>query len=402
MKPTTAVIPVAVAATGLLACSTADDGQPAVEPNDAGADVATVPGRTDLCAEAVVPTGFGLGWDRLNHRIAVYSVSYDPTAAVSCNGSTGAHVAAQFVGGDFSTGEVASDTPIVRTSYAVVGAHEPGVQSTPTLEIAFGQVQVDIDATQTASAELPDLTLQSPASTTVLAVAGLGLYTDVPQDPDYPSDYDPALGYTSNGMAVSIQPGSPAQTTVRFGLAEADRENMNAAIAYARTKAMVQYMKVGVIDGALTTHTHTISHDYPEAEVFDSTPLPPIPSEKTRVTIAGQPGFEQAVAVLTTVDFELFRSTPGHGDYIREMSIGLNDPSYDPASGTMSLTVGAYASNASLLTEGPMQVDATVGLTLVQFNGGGTVAHVQHDQSFEVLTVPANIPLPLEPAKPVY
>lgn len=290
-----------------------------------------------------------------------------------------------FIGGDFSTGEVFSDVPIARLAYGVVGAYEP---ATPPLQpsavgVAFGQTTLEIDPSQNASIELPELGLAPSFGTQVVAIAGLELNSDVPQGPDYPEDYEARLGYTSRGLALEIDEDA-ANVSAAFRLGVADRDNVNRAIAVAQTRAIAHVAKIGLIDGNVTRVTHDLRHTYPGTAFGEGDPLPDLPAGKTAVVIQGQPGFEHATVVLTGFDYLFFGSHPAAGDTMREITFRPRDMNYDSAAGTMTLTAGIYESNASITTEWPMELDARVDLALLQWNGGGDVQQLEHEATFAV------------------
>ncbi len=361
--------------------------------------VPLTPGDTELCVQALIPNGFGLAWERLNHRISEFAVSYDPGTAVACDGQTGASANVFSIGGDFSTGEVAIDEPIARLAYAVVGAYDP--DTTPSqasaVDVALGQTTLEIDPSQNATVELPDLNLSKTFETEVVAIAGLALSSNVAQGPDYPEDYEARLGYTSRGVALEVDEAK-GEVSVAFRLGLADRDNVNRAIAVANTRAIAHLAKIGFSDGAVTRASHSLSHTYPGKAFGESDPLPELPSGKTALVIQGQPGFDRATVVLTGFDYLFFGSKPDAGDYMREITFRPRQMNYDSATGKMTLTAGIYASNASIITEGPMELDARVELALLQWNGGGKVEQLEHDATF-VVGEHTVIALPLVPAR---
>jgi hypothetical protein len=166
----------------------------------------------------------------------------------------------------------------------------------------------------------------------------------------------------------------------------------------ANTRAIAHLAKIGFSDGAVTRASHSLSHTYPGKAFGESDPLPELPSGKTALVIQGQPGFDRATVVLTGFDYLFFGSKPDAGDYMREITFRPRQMNYDSATGKMTLTAGIYASNASIITEGPMELDARVELALLQWNGGGKVEQLEHDATF-VVGEHTVIALPLVPAR---
>lgn len=371
----------------LLALSCGSSGDPESTPGP------TPEPRYALCADAVLPNGFGLGWEKLNHRISQWSIRVDSTNAETCSGDGGSSLLTTFVGGDWTTGQSSTDTPIVMVDYVVVAAREPIDAAGPQqVWTTHNETAIDIDPTQHARTVADRPAASNPR---VEVLTGLELDTNVAQDADYPEDYDPAHGYTSRGITARVTDLDDGNVDVEiaFEHGEADRPPMNKAIPFARTRAVVAHTTVEVAGGHFTRATKQFRLTYPMQDALDATPLPHGDDAVMAMDIVGEPGFEHGMVLLTGISFSLFPDLP-YGDYLRELSVRPRNVKYDPKTGKARFILDGYVSNAGFLTMAGMDADMFFDVVLVQWNGGGRPVQVAFSSSFE--TGQASFALPME------
>lgn len=312
----------------------------------------------ESCVRGVIPTGVSLRWRNLNHRVSRwgFGVSEAPAADYKCASEwEGATADFDFVGGTFTSGVAGVDPAYLRLEYTAVGARTPATPATESSAPLFlyGETTIDIGPEQTATRQIDvDLSmtpLQGAAAVEVI-LGGLFLTTDVPQSDDYPEDYDPAAGYTSRGIGVTLSiPAHEADhvtfdATVRFAHGPAERADMNAAIPFAQTRARVKYIVVGLPREPLRA---TVAYEQrTRINTFGSFAEACQPQEAlTEFSIDGEPA-TQGTAGLRSFVFNLFDGEEG-GDYIREYAVSLAGVQYDPKSGDATGRLIGYMSNAT-------------------------------------------------------
>jgi hypothetical protein len=346
------------------------------------------------CPRAVVSSGLGLAWKRLNHRISYWSLHPNQQTCPSA-APAGVTLTAGNVGGDWSTGVVLEDTPLAHYRYfAVDGGGRLGFAAVD-FELAIDPP--GYEAKTPAEVPLASAGLAGFADYAVL-LQGLTLTTDAPQpDPDYPVDYDRAQGYASRGLGAGVADlavvDGRARFTVwaRFELGPADRPAMNRAMRHARTRARVYALLVGLRDAALThaEHGYTLRYDPPrrllQRDYRHASP------EQQRFAVAGRPGFPVAFLGLESFDFRLFGGA-ANGDYLRELSVQAKLVDYNPATGAATVVLDGFASNASwALTYETMINKFSARLALVQLSGGEAQ---QREKSFAFRTGETTVNLP--------
>jgi hypothetical protein len=367
-----------------------DSGELPEDPADSAPEVENPIGDVRIaegggCPRAVVTSGLGLAWKWLNHRISLWQVAPNwndcPTEYFN-----GAELQAGYVGGNWSTGQTATDAPAVEYRYFAVDGEGSAAFCSVEVEL-YIQTPADY-AEGTVEIALDQCGLEGYDDYAAF-INGLLFATDIEQlDPDYPTNYDPALGYTSRGIGAAVEKvevrEDSAKITVsaRFELGPADRGDMNEAIEHARTKATVTLLLVGLREAAVTTveRGYELTYDPPRPlfqQKYDhATP------EQRRVKIEGDPGFSTAFLGVEGFNLALFGSVE-KGDYIRELSVQAELLSYDTATGAAVVDLDGYASNASLLTYEIMETDFEARLALVQLPGGKAEAG-QVKRQFEV------------------
>jgi len=344
------------------------------------------------CPRAVVTSGLGLAWAKVNHRISLWRVAPEQ---VSCPATVPDDVTLQVgsVGGNWSTGQTMSDTPSVAYAYNAVDGGDNAafypVAVSLWLDAPADEAEIDVDVS------LADAQLDGYAHHAVL-LNGLELRTDVEQvDPDYPDNYDPALGYTSRGIGAAVRDLQVADGVARFvaharfDLGPADRRKMNRAIEHARTKAVVHALLIGYNEGnvAAAEHGYSVSYDH---RLLLQPDYPHAPEELRQLTITGAPGYPVAFAGLQSFDFRLFASVE-EGDYIREFSVMASLLDYDETTGEALIDLDGYASNAGWLTYEDLENDFTATIALVQWPSGQATAgekFVEFDTGEQEMTLP--------------
>ena len=367
---------------------------PEDDDDDSGDDDDMSPEPTQGCPRAIVTSGLGLGWKWLNHRISYWDVHPEQGDCPSSVPQDAA-LAFGYVGGSWSTGAVWTDIPILNYRYFAVDAG-------PDAAFVSYRHDLTIDAPQDIANDVVVIDLEQSGLAGfehyAVFLAGLTLDTDVEQiDPDYPPDYDPALGYTSRGIGAGISDVTVTDGKLTFGLwarfelGAADREDMNSAIAHARTQATVHMLVAGFDNAAVTSKDHAYQVQYDPPRLVLQPQYDHAPEAMRRFSIQGQPGFDQAFVALQSFNLKLFGSVD-RGDYIRTLSVDANLLSYDPATGAAQVDLDGFASNASTaFTEETLENDFTGRVALVQL-AGGTVSAGEKTMEFE--TGADQVPLP--------
>jgi hypothetical protein len=174
------------------------------------------------------------------------------------------------IGGDWSTGAVWSDVPSFRFhTQAITTSQVHVVHGTTVLSLDRG-----LEATASEVVEVP-AGWETKAASVVLR--GVRLNTDVEQGPDYPSDYDPALGYTSSGLSYGVGEPTVAGDGVAFSVsgqsfwAPQDRADMNEAIEYAQSELEVGWTVIFHSE-AREDYTVSATADYPRTPPYSEHP----------------------------------------------------------------------------------------------------------------------------------
>lgn len=251
-------------------------------------------------------TGWNYEWEVLSHRISYLRIGLEEDSSLALG----------LVGGEWSTGATYVDVPHYRVRYQRVVA--PGVQvirGTASL-----QVGPEPDGETTLLLDGTDI----PANASLVAVIdGFSIDTDIPQSDSYPSDYDPAFGYTSNGFGLALgdpeRDGTdvrvPVAATIRWG--PQDREDMNRAIPHAVTGVTVDVALIA-FTGRLDTAAVNTTAAYPYEPAYTDQP----PMEAT-VGFDGAP--REGFVAWRSFDLQANLDGPdaGQGDYLRAFGAEL-------------------------------------------------------------------------------
>ncbi len=284
--------------------------------------------------EGVVWSGYNYGWDLLSHRLAMSRAVLEEDGSLTLG----------LIGGDWSTGESFSDTPLYRMRYQNIAAQG--------LVIVHGTTELTIGPEEdgTASAAVVDADLLA-MSEHLVVLRGYTIDTDIPQSADYPTDYDPALGYTSRGFAFAVSAPTAAAESLDFDVTASvrwgplDREDMNGAIPYAQTAVTVAWTAIG-FEGSQTSETITGAVDYahePPYTAHDALTMP--------TTIGSGVGF----AGLRSIDVSVTdQDGTDQGAYLRRF--GLEIVQGDDG---LPTNLTADGTNSSAFEEIPIRLEAS-------------------------------------------
>ena len=255
-------------------------------------------GDTGDTAVHTIWSGWNHTWGLLSHRLSLAQV----------RAGTGNTATSGILGGDWSTGESWSDD----VNYRI---HQQDVEGSQ-LQVEHGMTTLIVGPDGSASGVEATEMLDDAQ---LVVLQGFEITTDVAQDDDYPSDYDPALGYTSRGfgMGVSLEDGQVhAEARVSWG--PRDRPDVNGAIPFAQTGVTVYWTAINGID-ALTETTYNA-----DQERAHSPPNSPQAGMSEPVDWAGT-----GVSAIRSFDLSLTDTDGGTGgDYLRSFGAEVQ-PSED-------------------------------------------------------------------------
>ncbi len=345
----------------------------------------------DDCDEVVVPNGFTMGWKKLNHRLAQWSVGLDQKECAPRR----FHVT--HIGGVFSKNPIVDDEPWVRLEYqrGRVSAKQFGIARVSLRDTIGPSGTVRGEATFSAA----ELGLGDFRHHTVL-IEGIHFDTGVEQTEDYPSLYNPKRGYTTRGIGAAVnveRSGDELVVSYRASFMPGrtpERVFMNAALPYARIGAGIDAIVVGSnSDIARASVRYSMKNE--RSPLFEDVRLPAAEEKLRTVRIAGRPQEPPGFWGLQRFHFDLDfdddcanddECTWGScvenkcdieagklGEYIREFSVGVKMKDFDPETGRADFVVDGYTSNASsFLSYYPLRY---------QFDGA--FAWLQADGDFE-------------------
>lgn len=279
--------------------------------------------------EALVMTGWQYEWESLSHRIGFLRAQVEQDSSLDLG----------LIGGDFSTGESMTDVPGWRVRYARVRA--------PDTDFVEGEVDVEMGPDWDATAEITvDVAGLPERGSLVALIQGFSIDPGIEQSADYP-DYEARYGYTTQGFAFGLGEPTrsgdsvtiPVSASVRWS--PQDREDMNAAIPFARTGVHVRALLVST-DGDLATAEVNASEQYPEG--MSETEQPPL---EMSATLQGEA--REGFVGWTRFDLQgnFFGPDAGEGDYVRAM--GAEYVPTDDGGGALTAAVTGTFTNRSLL-----------------------------------------------------
>lgn len=285
---------------------------------------ATDTGATDT-ETFTIWSGWNHSWALLSHRISLVRVK----------AGEGGTAESGILGGDWSTGESWSDD----VNYRI---HQQDVtSSTLTVEHGERSLIVGPDGSATASS------LLDIGDADLVVLRGFEINTDIAQSDDYPTDYDPALGYTSRGFGIGVSlEGSEviASSTILWG--PRDRADVNSAVPHAQTGVTVYWTAISGID------SKTESSFSGGQELAHTPPNSPQEGMSEPLDWSGI-----GIAALTSIQLSINDVDGGDGgDYLR--SFGAEIPPSE--SGDAPNELSAEILNTSLIELAHMRMDYDV------------------------------------------
>lgn len=279
--------------------------------------------------EAQLLGGFTLEWAELSHRVS----SLDVALPAEGGGELG------LIGGDWSTGENASDHPLWEMQRAAMQTGRASFASaSASLElVAPFEDRVTLDVKDEDLALHPELDA---------VISLLRVRADVPQGEDFPEDYDPADGWPVLALALAVEEvrrtdaGAEVDLRVRFepgltGERVLDRPEMDAAMPFA-TLGLEVGATVIAHRGEVTTQTISGAVEHP----YD----PPYSDHKP-LRMALEPPPRPAASAWRAWSVTLNGGTGNHGDYLRALGLSIGDEEAE-----------AWVSGSSLLEIAPLSV----------------------------------------------
>ena len=275
-------------------------------------------------------SGWNHTWDMLAHRVSLIRVRSNQDGSAESG----------ILGGDWSTGATWADSVGYRIHQQMI----PSAAITAQFGETILSIGPDGSATGVASLGAFDADL--------VVLSGFEITTDIEQPEDYPSEYDPALGYTSRGFGMSVALDGNndvvANGAVRWG--PRDREDMNAAMAHADTRLTIWWTALSGIEhfeNAYVVGSQELAHDPPNSEQAAVT--------HTLDWTEDGPG----ISAMSQFDLKLYDTDGGDGgDYLRSFGVEV-DASTD-ASPPTSVSGEILTYNAIELGKMSMDLEATL------------------------------------------
>lgn len=342
------------------AASTTEEGEPSGPFFDA-----------EACTRALVPTGMGMRWEDLNHRVSELAWLTEP--AEGCGAD---EVLLRSIGGDFTTGDAfgVDDRALFlfRASEVEGGAEEVG----------FARIRVPtrIGAGGVASGEL-ELSREALAlrgyREVVALVGGVSFSTNVEDlSPDYPEDYDPSHGYTTRGIGARVSVLELEGDTIRLdwwlrfeaGLS-GDRPAMNRAAPFAESEGLLDVLLVGLPEPRAQSASVAFSQASDQLLSWRRE-VEPADEALQRVVLEGEPAEDPGFWGVSGFDWrleppmscsrnrdcaELEQCDEGTcttelgrpGYYIRSLVLDVTQEAWDAEAGRLTLRMNAFSSNSS-------------------------------------------------------
>lgn len=312
----------------------------------------------------MVPTELSTQWGSTPHRIS----RMETTSRTNLEAGT-IDITGQNDGGEFGF----VDTAWLQQAFDIWQA--------PALSSIEGSVLVEIGpGGENASEASVTVDGLSDVDAAIAFLRGYRVDTDLYDNPpEFATSipYAPALGYTSQGLGLALDPptrdgdGWKVTAKARNQLGISDRADMNAAIPLATTWVRVDFVLVGARDPQATTARGAVSYPLSFAE-YNTKQGHPNAREELQdtnfevragaehalfgmtafdawVNVAGR-GEESCVVVQDEINF-WGEMVSGPGRYLTELSARLWDTSYDGDLGQAHARLDILFSNRSTLKE---------------------------------------------------
>jgi hypothetical protein len=306
--------------------------------------------------------GHDYRWRELSHRVAFLRTGL---SAPDLDGSVQAELG--LTGGDWSTGEAASDVPVYRVGWSRLRSESvSAVYGASSMTVGPSGVASTIAELHPASLELMKDTLL------VVALRGVCFDADRPLAEGAPPPYRGSQGWTPSAIGAGVGEVSidEASGQVRFDVSATfragglDRADMNHAVPYAQVDAVVSWVVLAVRGGVVTSGTLGAAAEF-ETRGDSWTAIPPLLDDEP-LELTGQPDLPLAAPLLRSWSFELNPDERWAGSYLRAWSARLGSFDYDPETGVGRVGLLAALSNSSLLQESDLEVLFQGGVDLLQ------------------------------------
>ena len=369
----------------------------------------------DGCTEFVIPNTWGQEWDDLSHRVSKFQMLFDGSGCTQTTLNT------ELIGGDFSTGEFATDFPIVDAAWQRVRGDVTRIAAARYTH----EVTLRGEVSQT-SVTLNRGALNLDGYSNVNAVIeGFAFDTDTEQRDEYPYNeagcgfpeenpgYEPRCGYTARAFRLSADVSEVTDTTIVLDLSigmltgTSDRANMNEAMAVANIAARLDLLIIGT--SGVPVHRADIS--YTDAPPYSFVCLAPedVPSDLRTLNIDGSAGSPAGAAGFSSLSFAISpgeiacdadddchvfgetcvdslctQNSAPHGVYVRGLRASLTQTSYEQTTGRAAFDVEGWVSNCNIITILPMRNEFSAGV--VWFQAEGAVSEEVIRQKLDGLT----------------
>jgi hypothetical protein len=301
--------------------------------------------------------GFDYSWERLSHRVSFLRSGLGPASP------DGSFLVEQgMIGGPWSLSTALPEVVNYRSPWWWVQSDSLHSHH-GTIDLEVGQSGL---AREDVSIDLESFGL-APSDAVTVALAGISFDMDVPQNADFPSQYDPAEGWTPQMIGAGIDNISHVDGDISFSVwlqfkaGPLDRADMNEALESLTIGGSLSYVVLAGAGAYSEAHIEA-SAWYPIDPPYSE--IPEMDVEQRSAVIQGRAGLPLAVPIIRSWEFELNRELEQEGRYLRELAMAVDTFVYDSASGQGRVVLDAYCSHSSAIEEGELQVEfrADVGL----------------------------------------
>ena len=303
--------------------------------------------------------GFDYRWERLSHRLSFFQSRVGPA---SPNGAFNAQLG--MIGGPWSMSSALPEVVHYRAPWWWV--------QSDSLQAYAGSVDLDIGPSGLARREIR-LSLEAialdAAEVVTVALAGVSLDMDVPQGPEFPSNYDPAEGWTPQIIGAGVDSIVLAGDDLSFSLwlqfkaGPLDRQDMNEALEFLTIGGSVAYVVLAAAGHYSEAHVEASSWypiDPPHSDI------PAMDVAQRTVVISNLDPLPLALPVIRSWQFVLNSDLDEEGRYLRALAMAIDSFEYHPSNGEARVVLDAYASHSSVIEEGELQVEFNADIGVLQ------------------------------------